>query len=141
MKTKKSKKRIAAVLPWPGPTRLYDPQVDAGAVLLTGEQARALVATVGAALEIIGGPPKSVERHLFAAVEALNVTFGMGIGEDDEPRHAPGTVVRWGGERWKVVEWQPHNGIGGSYWLRNAKGESGVAGHDEVKVVKRRAAR
>jgi hypothetical protein len=51
-------------------------------------------------------------------------------------RLKPGTAVRWNGSRWKVVEWQPHNGIGGSYWLRNAKGESGVAGPEEVKAVK-----
>jgi len=38
-------------MPWPGPTRLYDPNVDAGAVLLTGEQARAVVVTLGAALD------------------------------------------------------------------------------------------
>lgn len=35
---------------WPGPTRLYDPDVDAGAVLFTGEQARALVRACAAAI-------------------------------------------------------------------------------------------
>lgn len=48
----------------------------------------------------------------------------------------PGTAVRWGGRRWTVVEWQPHNGVGGAYWLRNQKGEDGVAGPEEVTVIR-----
>jgi hypothetical protein len=48
-----------------------------------------------------------------------------------------GTLVAWAGSRYRVVEWQPHNGIGGAYWLKNSKGESAVAGADEVKVLKR----
>lgn len=48
-----------------------------------------------------------------------------------------GTKVTWGGKRYSVVEWQPDNGIDGAYWLKNSKGESAVAGADEVKVVKK----
>jgi hypothetical protein len=49
----------------------------------------------------------------------------------------PGTAVTWGGSRWTVKEWQPDNGIDGAYWLKNAKGESAVAGADEVKVLRK----
>lgn len=48
-----------------------------------------------------------------------------------------GTKVTWAGKRYSVVEWQPNNGIDGAYWLKNAKGESAVAGADEVKVLKK----
>jgi len=77
----RARKAPPAVLPWPGPTRLYDPDVDCGAVLLTGEQARALVAAVALVFESRGAPPESVGRHLFPAIEAINVTFGLGIGD------------------------------------------------------------
>jgi len=49
----------------------------------------------------------------------------------------PGTAVKWAGKLWTVKEWQPDNGIDGAYWLKNSKGESAVAGADEVKVLKR----
>jgi hypothetical protein len=140
MKTKtKTKKAKAAKQPatvgyyWPGPMRLYDADVDAGAVLLCGEHARALVLAVGDALRQ-GKHDDATKRHMVTAVGILNTTFRLGIGDDE--RLKPGTVVRWAGGRWKVVEWQPHNGVGGAYWLRNAKGEDGVAGPEEVMAVK-----
>ena len=50
---------------------------------------------------------------------------------------AAGTPVSWGGKKWRVVEWQPDNGIDGAYWLKNSKGESGVAGAEDIKVLKK----
>ena len=50
----------------------------------------------------------------------------------------PGTAVRWAGKRWVVVEWQADNGTDGAYWLKNSKGESAVAGDDEIEVVKKK---
>lgn len=49
----------------------------------------------------------------------------------------PGAKVRWtpSGDAYSVVEWQPENGIGGAYWLKNAKGESAVASPDEVEPL------
>ena len=65
-------------VPWPGPTRLYDPEVDAGAVLLTGEQARALVLAVAHALAH-GDHDQVTKSRLVSATEVLNHTFGLGI--------------------------------------------------------------
>lgn len=138
MKTK-TKKRAKTVVDagyfWPGPTRLYDPDVDAGAVLLCGEHARALALAVADALRH-GRHDEVTRGRMIAAVGILNETFRLGIGDED--RLKPGTAVRWAGGLWRVVEWQPHNGIGGAYWLKNKKGESGVAGPEEIKVVKRK---
>lgn len=49
----------------------------------------------------------------------------------------PGAVVTWcgAGGKWTVVEWQPRNGINGSYWLKNSRGDSACAGRDEVTAV------
>jgi hypothetical protein len=138
MKTKKATKNPQAVegfgYYWPGPMRLYDADVDAGAVLLCGEHAKALVLAVADALRS-GDHDDATRRHMVTAVGILNTTFRLGIGDSD--RLKPGTMVRWaGGGRWRVIEWQPHNGIGGAYWLRNQKGEDAVAGPEEVKVVR-----
>ena len=76
-------------MPWPGPTRLYDPEVDAGAVLLTGEQARAVIAVLGAALDKFGTPPDSVGRPLSAAIAALTTTFGIDLTPVRENEQAP----------------------------------------------------
>lgn len=48
-----------------------------------------------------------------------------------------GTKVRCKGGSgvYTVVEWQPHNGIGGSYWLRDSQGGNVVAGPREVVPV------
>jgi hypothetical protein len=70
--------RLFAPVPWPGPTRLYDPEVDAGAVLLTGEQARALVLAVAHALAH-GDHDQVTKSRLVSATEVLNHTFGLGI--------------------------------------------------------------
>lgn len=43
-------------------------------------------------------------------------------------------MVFWGDTvPWWVVEWQPENGDG-AYWLINAKGESAVAGEEELSL-------
>ncbi len=48
-----------------------------------------------------------------------------------------GTAVRWCGAsgKWTVIEWQPHNGTNGSYWLKNSRGVSATAAPDEVKEI------
>lgn len=86
-------------------------------------------------IEIIGLTKKTRDKV------AAAIKKGIAEGKASTPRHKPGTAVTWAGKKWTVVEWQPQNGIGGSYWLRNAKGQSAVAGPEEVKVAKRRAAR
>lgn len=61
---------------WPGPTRLYDEEVDCGAVMMTGEQARALVAACEAALAeglVIG------HQKRFAQIAANIIRFGFDI--------------------------------------------------------------
>jgi len=65
-------------MPWPGPTRLYDPDVDAGAVLLTGEQARAIVLAVAHALAH-GDHDQATRSRMISATEVLNHTFRLGI--------------------------------------------------------------
>jgi hypothetical protein len=50
-------------------------------------------------------------------------------------RLPPGSNVKWCGSRWVVVEWQECNGDGGSYWLRNRRGDDAVAGPDEIETV------
>lgn len=137
-KTKKTKTVADVGYYWPGPMRLYDA---AGAVLLFGEHARALVLAVADSLRH-GKHDDAIRRQMVTAVGILNETFRLGIGDDD--RLKPGTMVLWAGSRWKVVEWQPHNGVGGAYWLRNQKGQDGVAGPEEVTVArpaKRKAAK
>jgi hypothetical protein len=113
-------------------------------VTMSRAEASALLSAVSVALDANGGEaPKSVERALYEIVERLNTAFDFGIGEE-AGRLKPGAAVTWAGSRWKVVEWQPTNGVGGSYWLRNAKGDDAVAGPDEVKVArpaKRKAAK
>lgn len=105
-------------------------------VTMSRAEASALLSAVSVALDANGGEaPKSVERVLYEIVERLNIAFGFGLGEDAD-RLKSGTVVTWAGSRWKVVEWQPTNGVGGSYWLRNANGDNAVAGPDEVKVAR-----
>ena len=61
---------------WPGPTRLYDPDVDAGAVLMTGEQARALIEACEAAISegLVIGHKK---RWATTASNILRFTFGI----------------------------------------------------------------
>lgn len=130
MKTKK-KRPAAPSYFWPGPTRLYDADVDAGAVLMCGEHARALVLAVADALRH-GDHDEVMRDRMVTAVGILNATFRLGV-ERAGKRLKPGTMVTWGGSRWKVVEWQPENGIGGAYWLRNRKGEDAVAGPDEIE--------
>lgn len=77
MVTRKKDNQKAAAF-WPGPTRLYDADVDAGAVLLTGEQARALVLAVAHALAQ-GDHDQVARSRMVAATEVLNHTFGLGI--------------------------------------------------------------
>jgi hypothetical protein len=111
----------------------YDASLDVGEVRITGEQAKAVLWAVAYTLENANVDQNTLLR-LIAASNAILETFRMGVKKPLKP----GTKVTWAGKRWTVVEWQPHNGIGGSYWLQNAKGETGVAGPGEVrKVVKR----
>lgn len=70
-------------MPWPGPTRLYDPDVDAGAVMLLGEQARALVTAAVMALEYTGHPPEPIAGHLAAAIHAVAETFGIQLDPEE----------------------------------------------------------
>ena len=65
-------------MPWPGPTRLYDPDVDAGAVLLTGEQARAIMLAIADALTH-GGHDEATRQRMVSAAEVLNHTFRLGV--------------------------------------------------------------
>lgn len=87
-------------------------------------------------IEIIG-LPKSVRERV-----AATILGGIAAGKVSEPILKPGTAVRWCGGQWKVVEWQPHNGRTGSYWLKNSRGASAAAAPSEVTVIrpaKRRA--
>lgn len=134
MKAKKKRVKKATMMPsyyWPGPTRLYDPHVDCGAVLMCGEHAKALVLAVADALRH-GGHDEVMRDRMVTAAGILNATFRLGIEQAGEPLE-PGTMVTWAGSRWKVVEWQPENGIGGAYWLRNRRGEDAVAGPEEIE--------
>jgi len=64
---------------WPGPTRLYDDDVDAGAVLMCGEHARALAIAVADSLRH-GGHDAVMRHRMVTAVGILNETFRLGIG-------------------------------------------------------------
>lgn len=69
---------------WPGPTRLYDADVDAGAVLMTGEMARALIRAGEAAISegLVIGHDK---RHATTALNILRFGFDYGMhAEEDE---------------------------------------------------------
>lgn len=46
-----------------------------------------------------------------------------------------GDKVLFDGSVWVVVEWQPLNGIGGCYWIRNAKGENATAAVSELAAA------
>lgn len=62
---------------WPGPTRLYDPEVDVGAVLLTSNHAAILVKVVADALRLAEYSPR--QRHAMATAAATIIeTFGLG---------------------------------------------------------------
>ena len=65
---------------WPGPTRLYDPVVDCGAVLLTGGQAQALIRAAEEAL--LDVEPGLHQPHtLTTVIEILRFGFNMDGGE------------------------------------------------------------
>jgi hypothetical protein len=74
---------------WPGLTRLYDKQVDCGAVLMVGEQAKALVEVARLGLEAAGTCDKMLTLPLVddldrARVEAVlgAICFTFGIKEN-----------------------------------------------------------
>lgn len=76
---------------WPGPMRLYDSDVDAGAVLLCGEHARAIVLAVADSLR--HGKHDDVTRgRMVTAVAVLNETFRLGIGDDESAVAGPEEV-------------------------------------------------
>jgi hypothetical protein len=52
------------------------------------------------------------------------------------PKFARGTMVFWlkDAKPWWIVEWQDHNGIGGSYWITNYIGTSGGACENELSL-------
>jgi len=84
-----AKKKVKAVpLPyWPGPTRLYDKQVDCGAVLLLGNQARALVEAVEIASMVLVDTAElpGDEALLGAMASAANILrFNFGIKESKD---------------------------------------------------------
>lgn len=114
---------------WPGPTRLYDPDVGCGAVLLTIEQAYSVALAIGEAIRS-GEFEETTTRRMVQALSIIDHTFRLNIGIDPLPA---GTDVTWCGEPWKVAEWQPHNGIGGCYHLINAAGQSATASPDEIE--------
>lgn len=58
----------------------YDEDIDAGAVVITGEQAKALVLAVADALRH-GNHDEITAARMVAAVEAINHTFRLGIEE------------------------------------------------------------
>lgn len=108
----------------------YDASLDVGDVRITGEQAKAVIGAVAYTLENASVDQNTLLR-LVAAANSILETFRLGVKKPLKP----GTKVAWAGKRWTVVEWQPHNGLGGSYWLQNSKGQDGVAGPDEVRKV------
>ena len=70
--TKKAAKRKPACTArvwWPGPTRLYDAEVDCGAVLLTGEQARSIVMAVERNCDL------DADDRLWSAIQSIRATF------------------------------------------------------------------
>lgn len=79
-------------MPWPGPTRLYDPDVDAGAVLLTGEQAKVLAIAVADSLAH-GNNNEARRLQMISAIKVLNHTFRLGI-----PFNAPLRAAKRGGK-------------------------------------------
>lgn len=56
----------------------YDPIIDAGSVVLTGEQAKALVLAVADSIRH-GKNDEITMRRMIVAVEALNDVFDLGI--------------------------------------------------------------
>ena len=67
---------------WPGPTRLYDPVVDCGAVLLTGGQAQALVKA--AELYLLDVEPAANQHHtLRTVIGILRFCFNMKEASDE----------------------------------------------------------
>ena len=81
---RKPAKRITAesiTMPMRWAARLHCSETGTGVVILTDEQARALVATVAAAVEAFGPPPGPMEKNLLIAVDAIDRTFGLGIAE------------------------------------------------------------
>lgn len=113
---------------WPGPTRLYDPDVGCGAVLLTIEQAHSAVLAIATAFRS-GEHDDATMGRLVQVATILDHTFRLNIGLEPLPA---GTSVTWCGEPWEVVEWQPHNGFGGCYHLKNSAGQSATATPDEI---------
>jgi hypothetical protein len=80
MAKKKATKKAATRKPactarvwWPGPTRFYDADVDCGAVLLTGEQARALVRVVEEHYDLFDQSNES--GRLWSALQTIRATF------------------------------------------------------------------
>lgn len=61
---------------WPGLTRLYDSEVQAGAVLLTKEQAHALVVAAEGGLRECGYEP-AFDARVRTAIRVLCFTFGL----------------------------------------------------------------
>lgn len=62
----------------------YDPAIDAGSVVLTGEQAKALVVAVADSIrQGKGRGDEILMARMMAAVEALNYVFELGIEEVD----------------------------------------------------------
>jgi hypothetical protein len=114
---------------WPGPTRLYDPEVGCGAVLLTVEQAYSVALAIGEAIRSGEFDEKTTQR-MIQALTIIDHTFRLNIGIEPLPA---GTEVTWCGEQWEVAEWQPHNGIGGCYHLVNDAGQSATASPDEIE--------
>ena len=81
---RKPVKRVTAesiTLPMRWAARLHCSETGTGVVILTDEQAAALLATVAAAVDAFGPPPGPMERNLLIAVEAIDRTFGLGIGD------------------------------------------------------------
>lgn len=69
---------------WPGPTRLYDADVDCGAAIMTGGLARALLRAAEAALTegLVIGQDK---RKAATACNILRFTFGVDSYPEEEP--------------------------------------------------------
>jgi len=61
---------------------------------------------------------------------------------DRRPRYKPGDIMRLTEEDlavnptfnvdFKVIEWQPYNGIGGCYWLIDDNGRAITESHDNL---------
>lgn len=61
----------------------YDPEIDAGSVYLTGEQAKAVVLAAAAVFRS-GEYDEIVQARLLAVCEQINQVFGLGIEEIDQ---------------------------------------------------------